>query len=110
MTGVGAEHISQIDRAHARAGEAATAPKLARRGQPLQDLSCPRLIVLHLRDERSGRIEFRLRPDPADEENLDRLAIKIAGKIEKKGFEQRLAIIERRAAAATCQAGSAFVP
>jgi len=55
----------------------------------LQDLFCPRLIQLHLPDERFGRIEFRLGSDPAGKENLDRLAVEIAGKIEEICFEKR---------------------
>ncbi len=75
-----------------------------------QNLSCPRFVPLHLRHERRGRSEFRLGPDPADEENLDRLAVKIARKIEKKGFEQRRAIIECRAPAVTRHAVIDFGP
>ena len=60
-------------------------PPIPHRRQPLristrgwrQDLLLAS-IPLHLRYERGGRIEFRLRPDPADEENLDRLGVKIA--------------------------------
>ncbi len=51
-----------------------------------QDFFCPRFIPLHLRDERRGRSEFFLGPDPADEQNLERFAVKIAGKVEQKSF------------------------
>src|ERR1700730_15207760 len=75
-----------------------------------QGLFCPRLIPLHLRHERLGRSEFCLGPDPADEENLDRLAIKIAGKIEQKSLQKRRAIIEGRAAAIARHAVIGFSP
>src|ERR1700724_245023 len=75
-----------------------------------QGLFCPRLLPLHLRHERLGRSEFRLGPDPADEENLDRLAVKIAGKIEQKSLQKRLAIVERRAAAVARHAVIGFCP
>src|SRR5580704_4083819 len=84
--------------------------RVSTRGWCPQDLFCPRLIPMHLRYERGDGIEFRLGPDPSNEENLDRLAVKIAGKIEEKGFEQRPAIIERRAAAVTRHAVIGFGP
>ncbi len=89
MIGVAAKQISQIESAYAgpRRQDApvcrrAVGPSVSTGGWRPQDLSRPRFIPLHLRDERGGRSEFLLRPDPGDEENLDRFAIKIAGKIE----------------------------
>ena len=79
-------------------------------GRQAQDLSCKRFILLHLLDKRGGGFEFRLGPDPVNEENFDRLAGKIAGKIEQKGFEKRLAIVECGPAAVTCRAVEGFCP
>src|SRR5438270_556926 len=46
-----------------------------------------------------GRIEFQLRPDPANERDIERRTVEVAGKIEHMHFEQRCAVIEGRARA-----------
>ena len=46
--------------------------------------------------QRLDRIELQLRPDPADEGDVDRRAVEVAGKVEHMHFEQRRAVVEGR--------------
>ncbi len=58
-----------------------------------------RAVVVHLRDQRVDAVELRLRPDPADEGDVERLAVEVAREIEQEDFEQRRAVVEGRPAA-----------
>ena len=53
-------------------------------------------VVVHAPHQRVDRVEFQLRPDPADERDVDRRAVEIAGKIEHMHLEQRRAVVEGR--------------
>src|SRR5476649_779226 len=59
-------------------------------------------ILVHSLHEVSDGIEFKLRPDPADECGGDLFAIKIAGEIKKINLEQRRALAEGRTPAEAC--------
>ncbi len=54
------------------------------------------LVALHRLFQIFDRREFFFAANEAMEIDLDPLAIKIAGKIEEKGLEQRRAVIEGR--------------
>src|SRR5215510_15339118 len=63
-------------------------------------------VLVHAPYQILDGFEFQLRPDPLEEGDVDRLSIKVAGKIEQEYFEQHRADVEHRAAA---EAGDAIV-